>query len=88
MQLSGISGGAKEEAYAVVEIVDGVPRSIIEEVEISRALFEVYEGGVVSRVDIKLLPGLITFNSVYSPRLHVYRTTFHLSSRHQLIRFR
>ena len=44
--------GAEEERYCVIDISrvgkpDGSPR-ILEEVEISRALFEIYEGGIVS----------------------------------------
>ena len=43
-------GGAKEDKYAVVDVTmvsTGRPASILEEVEVSRAMFEVYEGGVV-----------------------------------------
>lgn len=46
------SGGAQEEKYVVVD-VSKTSNSIIEELEISRAMFEVYEGGVVS---LKKLP--------------------------------
>jgi hypothetical protein len=43
-------GGIQEDKYAVVDVtrVDvGRAPSILEEVEVSRAMFEVYEGGVV-----------------------------------------
>jgi DEAD/DEAH box helicase domain-containing protein len=42
--------GAQEEKYTVVDVTKrlGGSANIIEEVEISRALFELYEGGVVS----------------------------------------
>jgi len=43
-------GGVHEETYAVVEIRGDYPQEaayILEEVECSRALFELYEGGVV-----------------------------------------
>ena len=41
--------GAQEEKYTVVDVTkqSGGSANIIEEVEISRALFELYEGGVV-----------------------------------------
>ncbi|KAG6909832.1 hypothetical protein DXG01_015105 [Tephrocybe rancida] len=45
--------GAQEEKYAVVDVTKtggGRGGSILEEVEISRAMFEVYEGGVVKEV--------------------------------------
>ncbi|KAG6854963.1 hypothetical protein C0991_009786 [Blastosporella zonata] len=41
--------GAQEEKYAVVNVTKA-GGSILEEVEISRAMFEVYEGGVVKEV--------------------------------------
>ena len=42
-------GGAQEEKYTVVIIKKGDKQyKILEEVEESRAIFEVYEGGVVS----------------------------------------
>jgi DEAD/DEAH box helicase domain-containing protein len=47
-------GGIQEDKYAVVDVtrVDiGRAPSILEEVEVSRAMFEVYEGGVV-RTDL------------------------------------
>jgi DEAD/DEAH box helicase domain-containing protein len=40
-------GGAQEDLYAVMDVTKG-STSIIEEVEISRAMFEIYEGGVVN----------------------------------------
>jgi DEAD/DEAH box helicase domain-containing protein len=39
--------GVEEEKYAIVDIAKG---TILEEVEISRALFEIYEGAVVSHL--------------------------------------
>lgn len=40
--------GTQEEKYVVVDVTKGGGRAkIIEEVELSRALFEIYEGGVV-----------------------------------------
>lgn len=45
--------GAQEEKYAVVDITKvgqaGGSARILEEIEISRALFEIYEGAVVRR---------------------------------------
>ncbi|KAL0947335.1 hypothetical protein HGRIS_013454 [Hohenbuehelia grisea] len=38
--------GAQEDKYAVVDITDPNNARILEEVEVSRALFEIYEGGV------------------------------------------
>lgn len=46
-----ILGGAQEEKYTIVVVNSGSGRNvgkILEEVEESRAMFEVYEGGVVS----------------------------------------
>lgn len=41
--------GAQEEKYTVVDVTKaGTHAKIVEEVEVSRALFEIYEGGVVS----------------------------------------
>ena len=46
--LKRLPGGAQDETYLVVEILhDGRTLNKIEEVETSRAIFEVYEGGVV-----------------------------------------
>ena len=42
--------GAEEEKYVLIDITEferGGTAKLVEEVEISRALFEVYEGGVV-----------------------------------------
>ena len=42
--------GVEEEKYVLIDITDferGGTAKLVEEVEISRALFEVYEGGVV-----------------------------------------
>jgi len=41
------TGGAQEETYTVVELRGNQFPRILEEVEYSRALFELYEGGVV-----------------------------------------
>ncbi|KAF5358075.1 hypothetical protein D9756_001743 [Leucocoprinus leucothites] len=38
--------GAQEEKYVVVVMKKNAPNTILEEVELSRALFEIYEGGV------------------------------------------
>ena len=38
--------GAEDDKYTLVDITKDVPK-ILEEIEFSRALFEVYEGGVV-----------------------------------------
>lgn len=38
--------GAEEEKYTLVDVTKQPPK-ILEEIEFSRALFEVYEGGVV-----------------------------------------
>ena len=44
-----IEGGAQDEKYLVVEMDEHVDSlKSIEEVEVSRAMFEIYEGGVVS----------------------------------------
>ena len=43
-------GGAREETYMVVEIRDTATQQsthVLEDIEFSRALFELYEGGVV-----------------------------------------
>ena len=49
--------GAQEEKYAVVDVTrqSGGSANIIEEVEISRALFELYEGGVVCFINSFLI---------------------------------
>lgn len=42
--------GVEEEKYVLIDITEferGGPAKLVEEIEISRALFEVYEGGVV-----------------------------------------
>ena len=49
--------GAQEEKYVVIDLArherPGNSSNVIEEVEVSRALFELYEGGVV-----RIVPGL------------------------------
>ncbi|KAG6849336.1 hypothetical protein H0H93_009302 [Arthromyces matolae] len=46
--------GAQEDKYAVINVTkteeSGQPGSILEEVEVSRSMFELYEGGVVKHV--------------------------------------
>jgi DEAD/DEAH box helicase domain-containing protein len=41
-------GGAQEDKYIVVQTKTNAADTVLEEVEFSRALFEIYEGGVVS----------------------------------------
>lgn len=41
-------GGTQEDKYAVVLVKSNAPDTILEEVEVSRAMFEIYEGGIVS----------------------------------------
>lgn len=44
--------GAEEEKYAVIDVGNpefGVKGHILEETEVSRALFELYEGAIVSQ---------------------------------------
>ncbi|KAF4604071.1 hypothetical protein EYR38_004493 [Pleurotus pulmonarius] len=41
-----LEGGVQEEKYAVVDVTKDTYPVIIEEIEVSRALFEIYEGGV------------------------------------------
>jgi DEAD/DEAH box helicase domain-containing protein len=48
-RLQAVTGGAMEDKYVLVDI-SGPSRNILEEIEVSRALFEVYEGGIVSIV--------------------------------------
>jgi DEAD/DEAH box helicase domain-containing protein len=45
-------GGVEEEKYMVVETHSDGRLTQLEEVEISRAMFEIYEGGVVSSVEL------------------------------------
>ena len=49
--LNSAIGGAQEETYVVAEVKHDETQQatyVLEEVEFSRALFELYEGGVVS----------------------------------------
>jgi hypothetical protein len=68
-----IRGAADEEKYAVIDISKGRVSRILEEVEIKRALFEVYEGAVVScsmrarNIDLYAVP------VVHSPRVDLHR---------------
>jgi DEAD/DEAH box helicase domain-containing protein len=53
-------GGIQEEKYAVVDVTSvylGRTPSILEEVEVSRAMFEVYEGGVVCTAPLEFCAG-------------------------------
>ncbi|KAG5651282.1 hypothetical protein H0H81_009225 [Sphagnurus paluster] len=62
--------GIQEEMYVVINVTKGA-QSILEEVEISRAMFEVYEGGVVKEVshDLKLAKVIqADVNWITSPR--------------------
>jgi hypothetical protein len=54
------SGGAHEERYAVVCVKNDAANTILEEVEISRAMFEIYEGGIVSFTNDYTVPILIS----------------------------
>lgn len=50
--LNPASGGALEEKYTVVNVTKS---TILEEVEVSRAMFELYEGGVVSSLSLSVI---------------------------------
>jgi hypothetical protein len=66
--------GAAEEKYTVVDIPkQGEPARIIEEVEISRALFELYEGAVVSPFVHSFHNLELNAPSVHSSRTHIHR---------------
>jgi hypothetical protein len=69
-------GGAYEETYAVVEIRGSQPQEaayILEEVECSRALFELYEGGVVGIMLFVLKTWFISRDKVHASGRDVYR---------------
>lgn len=68
-------GGAHEETYVVVEIRGSQPPEaayILEEVEYSRALFELYEGGVVCIMLFVLKTWFISRDKVHAPRRNVH----------------
>lgn len=58
--------GAQEEKYTVIDVTkqSGGNASIIEEVEISRALFELYEGGVVCHFNCLLIDAPFLLSSL------------------------
>lgn len=66
--------GAQEEKYTLVDITrSGEHMKIIEEIEISRALFEIYEGGVVRRCSNLMHEARsCIFNLVYTSRADLY----------------
>ena len=65
--------GAQEEKYTVIDVTrSGARLKIVEEVEVSRALFEIYEGGVVSISLGVQLCFLIFIIIVHPPRLNVH----------------
>jgi DEAD/DEAH box helicase domain-containing protein len=71
-----VPGGPQEEKYTVVVVKSGNKQGhgkILEEVEESRAIFEVYEGGVVSTCFvISPSPKLMIF-VVHASGHHLYR---------------
>jgi hypothetical protein len=72
-RLVAIRGAIDEEKYAVIDVSKGRGSRILEEVEIERALYEVYEGGVVS---LSILCSNIKAYAVfvvYSSRADIYR---------------
>jgi DEAD/DEAH box helicase domain-containing protein len=65
--------GGEEEKYVAVDVTragqPGAPTNILEEIEISRALFEIYEGAVASHLHTPLHKNLvITYSLVHSSR--------------------
>ena len=68
-------GGAHEETYAVVEIRGSQPQEaayMLEEVEYSRALFELYEGGVVCIMLFVLKTWFISRDKVHASGRNVH----------------
>lgn len=68
--------GVEEEKYVLVDITEferGGTAKLVEEVEISRALFEVYEGGVVRATRLHRGNELIRSLVVYAPGPDIYR---------------
>jgi hypothetical protein len=72
--------GASEDKYSLVEIHDsGQSREmvkILEEVEFSRALFEIYEGAVVRGYIILWVVSTVTFLLVHSSRFNIHSKYF------------
>ena len=66
-----ISGSVQEEKYAVIDITKSQSGTILEELETSRAMFEVYEGGVV-RVHSSLTVRRIKHPTVFAPGFNVH----------------
>lgn len=69
-------GGAHEETYAVVEIRSSQAQEsayMLEEVECSRALFELYEGGVVCIMLFVRKTWLISRDKVHASGRNVHR---------------
>jgi DEAD/DEAH box helicase domain-containing protein len=66
--------GGEEEKYVAVDVgFMGASSNILEEVEISRAIFELYEGGVVSRIThIPRCAALMFISVVPTPRIYIY----------------
>lgn len=70
------SGGAQEERYAVVCVKTDAANIVLEEVEVSRAMFEIYEGGIVCFTNYyNFLHSDIRYNCVlvYASRRSIYR---------------
>lgn len=75
--------GIEEERYTLIDVTKfnrGGAARILEEMEISRALFEVYEGGVV-RVLVEVLCALTDTGLVYTPGSHFRCEYTHTSLR-------
>ena len=68
-----ILGGVQEEKYAVVDVTKDTYPVIIEETEVSRALFEIYEGGVVSGMSSALCRDADANILVHTSRTDVHR---------------
>jgi DEAD/DEAH box helicase domain-containing protein len=75
-------GGAQEEKYMVVEVRDDAIQQsthVLEDIEFSRALFELYEGGVVCIFSIlKSVTSRLVV--VYAPGRIIYRTLCFIQS--------
>ncbi|KAG6874311.1 hypothetical protein C0995_001536 [Termitomyces sp. Mi166 len=75
------AGGAREETYAVVNVTkagqSGGKGSIVEEVEITRAIFEIYEGGVFMHQGLTFIVKEVSHDSriAYVTRADVSWTT-------------
>lgn len=68
-------GGAQEERYIVTDITkaDSSGMTIIEEVEVSRAMFELYEGGIVGLSIVWLYRLIHEVSVVHAPRVDFCR---------------